>query len=134
MSAGVLDRLRRPLRERAAGRAARWEAPRAGAEARGRRLRAALANAALALAVAASLATVVWRQTEGVERQRELTRLGEETAIAAAERTELANRLQALQTRARITRIARERLGLHVARDHEVVFLPVPAAAPEERR
>lgn len=132
MSAGVLDRLRRPLRERAAERAARWEAPRGAAEARRARLRALLGNTLLALAVAASLATVVWRQTEGVERQRELTRLGEETAIAAAERAEMASRLQALGTRARITRVGRERLGLHVARDHEVVFLPVPAAALEE--
>jgi cell division protein FtsL len=40
----------------------------------------------------------------------------------------MTNRLQALQTRARITRVARERLNMHVARDEEIVMLPVPAA------
>lgn len=131
MSAGVLDRLRG--RERAAARAARWEAPRRERTARRARALRWLGNAALALVAAAALAAVVWRQTEGVERQRELGRLREETSLAAAERTEWANRIQSLQTRARITRVARERLGLHVARDHEVVFLPVPAAVAEER-
>lgn len=126
MSAGV-------LREAAAKRAARWEAPRRGREERRALLLRWLGNALLAAAVGASLSTVVWRQTEGVERQRELGRLREETSIATAERTEWENRIQALGTRTRITRVARERLGLHVARDDEVVLLPVPAAAVEGR-
>jgi hypothetical protein len=68
-----------------------------------------------------------------VARQREVTRLENEWSIAEAERVEWANRIQALQTRARITRVARQRLGLHVARDDEVVLLPVPAQALEAR-
>jgi uncharacterized protein HemX len=126
VSAGV-------LREAAARRAARWETPRRDRDARRARVVRGLGNALLVAAVAASLSVVVWRQTEGTERQRELSRLREERSIAAAERTEWENRILALQTRTRITRVARERLGLHVARDDQVVLLPVPAAALEGR-
>ena len=122
MSAGV-------LREAAARRAARWEAPRRARTERRARFLTLLGNTLLALAVAASLSVVVWRQTEGVARQRELGALREAASIAEAERTEWDNRIQALQTRTRVVRVARQRLGLHVARDHEVVLLPVPASA-----
>ncbi len=127
MSAGV-------LREASARRAARWEAPRRDREVQRALLLRWLGRAALALAAAASLSAVVWRQTEGVERQGELARLREETSLATAERTEWQNRIQALQARTRIARLARDRLGLHVARDDEVVLLPVPAAALEGGR
>ncbi|MBW3572039.1 MAG: hypothetical protein KY467_13125 [Gemmatimonadetes bacterium] len=133
MSTGATDVPRGPLRARGVEKASRWEAPQAPrAEKRARR-RAFLGRAFFVLAVAGSLTSVVWRQTEGVARQRELTRIQNEISIAEAERVEWANRIQALQTRARITRVARERLGLHVARDDEVVLLPIPAGAMEER-
>ena len=133
MSTSAFDALRRPLRARAAEKAAQWEAPQtARAEKRARR-RAVLGRAFMVLMVAGALVSVVWRQTEGVARQRELSRIENETSIAEAERVEWANRIQALQTRARITRVARQRLGLHVAHDDEVVLLPVPAAALEAR-
>jgi cell division protein FtsL len=133
VSANALDALRRPLRARAAEKAAQWEAPQAGRAERRARRRAVLGRALVVLFVAAALVSVVWRQTEGVARQRELTRIENETSIAEAERVEWANRIQALQTRARITRVAQQRLGLHVARDDEVVLLPVPASALEAR-
>jgi hypothetical protein len=133
VSTRAFDALRRPLRARAAEKAAQWEAPQAArAEKRGRR-RAAVGRFFMVLFLAASLVSVVWRQTEGVARQRELTRIQNETGIAEAERVEWANRIQALQTRARITRVAQQRLGLHVARDDEVILLAVPAAALEVR-
>jgi hypothetical protein len=133
VSTSAFDALRDPLRVRAAEKAAQWEAPQARRdETRGRR-RALLSRAFTILFLAGSLVSVVWRQTEGVARQRELTRIQNETSIAEAERVEWANRIQALQTRARITRVAQQRLGLHVARDDEVVLLPVPAAALEVR-
>jgi cell division protein FtsL len=110
-----------------------WEEPQARRVQKRARRRAFLRRLLFVLAVAASLASVVWRQTEGVARQRELTRIQNETSIAEAERVEWANRIQALQTRARITRVAQQRLGLHVARDDEVVLLPIPASAMEER-
>lgn len=133
MSTGALDALRRPLRDRAADRASQWEAPQAARAERRARRRAFGGRAFVVLAVAGSLASVVWRQTEGVTRQRELTRIQNETGIAEAERIELANRIQALQTRARITRVAGQRLGLHVAKDDEIVLLPVPAPPLEGR-
>ena len=132
MSTDALNALPRPPRARKAGRATQWEAPQGDRMERRARRRAFFGRAALVCAVAGSLASVVWRQTEGVARQRELSRLQNETSIAEAERVEWANRIQELQTRARITRIAERRLGLHVARDDEVVLLPVPAAAMEE--
>lgn len=133
MSTHVFDALRRPLRARAAEKAAQWEAPQTDRALRRANRRAFLGRSFVVLFVAGSLVSVVWRQTEGVARQRELTRIENETSIAEAERVEWANRIQALQTRARITRVAQQRLGLHVAHDDEVVLLPVPAAALEVR-
>lgn len=118
---------------RAVEKASRWEEPQARRVEKRARRRAFLGRVFFVLAVAASLVSVVWRQTEGVARQRELTRIQNETSIAEAERVEWANRIQALQTRARITRVAQQRLGLHVARDDEVILLPIPASAMEER-
>lgn len=130
VTADALPSPRRPARGRSGG-AAPWEAPRAVDPARRSRRRAALGRLLLVLAVAGSLASVVWRQTEGVARQRELSRVQNETSIAEAERVEWANRIQALQTRARITGAA-SRMGLHVARDEEVILLPVAASAMEQ--
>lgn len=119
----------------------RWEAPRADAEARRRRRRSRLSWAAYTAVLVGALASVVWRQTVGRDRFRELERVREEVAVAEAERDELTTRILELQRRDRIVRYAGERLGMHVARDEEVVLLPVPApAAPrpdsvaEERR
>jgi cell division protein FtsL len=133
MSTDAMNVPRRPVRGRAVEKPSRWEEPQAHRVEKRARRRAFFARVFFVLAVAGSLASVVWRQTEGVARQRELTRIQNETSIAEAERVEWANRIQALQTRARITRVAQQRLGLHVARDDEVVLLPIPAAALEER-
>jgi cell division protein FtsL len=113
---------------RAAG-PSRWEAPRAKAEARGARRRSRLRWIAYAALLVAALASVVWRQTVGRERFRELETVREEVAVAEAERDELTTRILELQRRDRIARYAQERLGMHVARDEEVVLLPVPASA-----
>jgi cell division protein FtsL len=123
----------RPLRSRPVEKGSHWEEPQARRVEKRARRRGFLRRVFFVLAVAASLVSVVWRQTEGVARQRELTRIQNETSIAEAERVEWANRIQALQTRARITRVAQQRLGLHVARDDEVILLPIPASAMEER-
>jgi cell division protein FtsL len=126
------DAMPRPARPRKAERAARWEAPQGDRAERRARRRALLGRAVLVCAVAGSLGSVVWRQTEGVARQRELAKLQNDISLAEAERVEWTNRIQELQTRARITRIAERRLGLHVARDDEVVLLPVPASSMEQ--
>lgn len=106
-----------------------WEAPRAATEARSARRRARLGWAAYAVILTAALASVVWRQGVGVERFRELQKVRDETAVVKAERDELATRIVALQRRDRIVAWAQARLGMHVARDEEVVMLPVPASA-----
>ena len=105
-----------------------WEAPRAGTTPRGERRRARLGWALYAVVLTLALASVVWRQTVGVERYRELQKLREEASVVRAERDELVTRILALQRRERIVAYAQTRLGMHVARDEEVVMLPVPAA------
>lgn len=114
---------------RAAKGPSRHERPRADREARSRKRRGRLAWLAYAALLVAAMASVVWRQTVGRERFRELERVREEVAVAQAERDELVTRILALQRRDRIVRYAGERLGMHVARDEEVVLLPVPASA-----
>ena len=107
----------------------RHERPRAERAARSARRRSRLAWVAYAAVLVAALGSVVWRQTVGRERFRELETMREEVAVAEAERDELTTRILGLQRRDRIVRYAQERLGMHVARDEEVVLLPVPASA-----
>ena len=73
-----------------------------------------------------SLALVVSRQTAGYEADRRMGEARQTLAVAEAERIDLQNRVQSLQTRARITEAATA-LGMHVARDDEIVLLPLPA-------
>lgn len=78
-------------------------------------------------AVVAAFGVVVWRQERAVERERELRAVESDLAVAEAERVELANRIQALRSRARVVRVARERLRMHLPGDAEIVLLPLPA-------
>jgi len=78
--------------------------------------------------VLGAAALVIWRQTRGVEMERRVRAVQEEYAIAEAERLALIKEIQSLSSRARITRVARERLGMHLPADSEIVFLPVPAS------
>ena len=107
-----------------------WDPPPADRSERRARGRGAMRRMSFVLVMLGALASVVWRQTVGYERERQLSALRAELSQAEAERVEVANRIQALQTRARITRVARERLGMHVARDEEIVMLPIPATTP----
>jgi cell division protein FtsL len=112
-----------------------WELPvserprRRQGSGRGRALLKALVFGA---AVLGAFSAVVWRQTRADERQREIRALDTEVAVAEGERVELANRIQALQSRARILRVARERLGLHLPSDSEIVLLAAPAETAED--
>lgn len=83
-----------------------------------------------------SLALVTWRQTRGLALQRELRALETRRAVTETERVELVRRVEQLRSRARVVRVARERLGMHLPQDSEIVFLPVelteaPAPAAE---
>jgi len=106
-----------------------WEQPRAGKEQRRARRGGVLRRLAWAAGLVAVFAFVVWRQTVGTDRLRELERLREEVAVAEAEKGELVTRILELERRERIVRYARDRLGMHVARDDEVIMLPLPASA-----
>jgi cell division protein FtsL len=74
-----------------------------------------------------ALSLVVWRQTRGAALQREIRGLEAERAIAESERLRTATRIQGLQSRARILRVARDRLGMHLPADSQVVLVPLAA-------
>lgn len=97
-------------------------------EARRQRRRTTLGRLAFATVIVLAMASVVWRWTVGEDRFGELERLREEIRVAQAEKADLQGKILELQRRERITRIARDRLGMHVARDDEIVLLPVPAS------
>lgn len=85
------------------------------------------AKAALWMALLlGAMFAVVWRQTRGVDLERALREAQMERAIAEAERLEMVRRMEALNSRARIVRVAGERLGMHLPGDGEIVFLPAP--------
>jgi cell division protein FtsL len=85
----------------------------------------------------ASLVVVTWRQTRGRVLEQELSAVEQRRAIVEAERVELVRQIEQLRSRARIVKVARTRLGMHLPTDREIVFLPVPtrdsaAAAADE--
>jgi cell division protein FtsL len=78
----------------------------------------------------ASLLLVTWRQGQGLAKERELRELESERAVLETARVELSRRIEELRSRARVVRVARERLGMHLPEPHEIVFLPVPGPGP----
>jgi cell division protein FtsL len=82
----------------------------------------------------AALGFVVWRQSAGVALEQEIRGIRAEHAIAEAERLELVRRIQALSSRARIVRVARERLGMHLPSDAEILLLPAPTTTADSVR
>ena len=106
-----------------------WEAPRAEGDARRARRRGRLGWMGYTVLLVAALGSVVWRQTVGLERFRELEKVREEGSVAQAERDELVTRILELQRRERVVAYAQQRLGMHVARDEEIVLVRVPASA-----
>ena len=84
-----------------------------------------------------SLVIVTWRQTRGLELEAALRDIETRRALAESERVETVRSIETLRSRARVVRVARERLGMHLAVGDEIVFLPAPigaapAANPEE--
>jgi cell division protein FtsL len=73
-------------------------------------IRVALAFAALL----ASLTLVVWRQGRALDALRALDHTRSERAVAESERAELLGRIQFLESRARVVRVAAQRLGMRV--------------------
>jgi len=83
-----------------------------------------LAVAGWLVLLLAALSLVTWRQARGVEMERALRALEVDRGIAEAERVAAARRVDELRSRARVVRVARDRLGMHVPEDRELVFLP----------
>lgn len=84
------------------------------------------------LLLLASLVLVTWRQTRGLAMQEALREVESERAVAEAERVELVRRIEELRSRARIVRVARERLNLHLPQGNEIVYLPVETGTPRD--
>ncbi|MBA4159479.1 MAG: cell division protein FtsL [Gemmatimonadetes bacterium] len=98
---------------------------------RGLRARRSAAVFGWVLLLLVALSVVTWRQTVGVARERALRETQSERTIAEAERMELERRIQALGSRSRIVRVARERLGMRLPTDGEIVILPVAVERSE---
>lgn len=98
-----------------------------------RRGRAIPRVAAWVFLMLGALSLVVWRQTRGAALAEELRALETERSAAEAERLELVAQIQRLQSRARIARVARERLGLHLPSEEEIVLLAIPATPPADK-
>lgn len=71
----------------------------------------------------AALTLVTWRQVRALEGLAALDRLRREISLVIAEQHDLANRIRALGSRGRVTRIARERLGMRAPDASEIVWL-----------
>ena len=79
---------------------------------------------ALATAVLlAALSLVTWRQSRTRESLAELDRLQRAASLVEAERAELQRHIQVLESRNRVVRDARERLGLRPAHAEDIVYL-----------
>lgn len=102
---------------------------------RPRRLPAWLRAAGWLALIIAALFVVTWRQTRGLQLESNLRDLETRRDLLDAERVEHVRRIETLRSRARVVRVARERLGMRLAVGDEIVFLPglsasVPAAEP----
>jgi hypothetical protein len=75
-----------------------------------------------------SLGLVVWRQARALEALAELDGVRGRRAVLAAERTELARRIQRLESRGWVVPRAERRLGLRPPQADEIVILPGAAS------
>jgi cell division protein FtsL len=76
------------------------------------------------VALLGSLAMVTWRQSRAFEELGRLDEVRRQASVAEAERVELERSIQVLESRGRVVRLARERLGMHTAITAEMVILP----------
>jgi cell division protein FtsL len=81
-------------------------------------------------------AGVIWRRSYGVARAREQRTLETQRATLEAERAKLEGDIRDASSRAKLARVAEERLNMHIPSDSQVIRLPRPTrpAAPQVRR
>lgn len=77
----------------------------------------------------ASLTLVVWRQSTALEMLRGLDAVRQERIVEEARRASLSRRVEELESRARVSMAARERLGMRVPTGAELVILPMAEPA-----
>ena len=70
-----------------------------------------------------ALSLVTWRQSRAFEALAELDGVERSLSLAESERAELLRRIQGLDSRTRISSVARERLGMHRPEASEMVLL-----------
>ena len=71
----------------------------------------------------ASLSLVTWRQSRAFEALAALDEVQRGLSLATADQTELARRIQGLESRTRVSTVAAERFGMHQPAASEMVLL-----------
>jgi len=74
---------------------------------------------------------VIWRRSVGVAQAREIQQLEQQRADLVARRAALEAEIRDATSRARLARVAEERLGMRVPSDNQVITLPRPARSRE---
>lgn len=72
-----------------------------------------------------SLTLVVWRQSHALAALRELEAVRRERVVEEARRAALSRRVEQLESRARISNVARKRFGMRLPSGDEIVILPL---------
>ncbi len=85
------------------------------------------------LAFLAVASVVIARQTAAIRAAGELTRIRAQRADLEGHRADLERRIRAAQSRAVLVPWARQRLGLRLPADTEIILLPVPSGGGEPR-
>jgi len=78
----------------------------------------------------AALSLVTWRQARAIETLAELDRLRSEISILTAERNQLENLIQSLESRGRIAQEASDRLGMRRPNDMSGEIVLLSGVAP----
>lgn len=81
-------------------------------------------------ALLGSLTMVVWRQSQALEMLERLDSVRAERTLEEARRSSLARRVEQLESRARVSSAARDRLGMRLPTGGEIVILPFSAGVP----
>lgn len=70
---------------------------------------------------------VIWRRSLGLQRAREARVLEDRRVALAARRAQLDGQIRDAKSRARLGRVAEERLGMRVPADSQVITLTRPS-------
>ena len=87
------------------------------------RLPVSLAATITVALLLAALSAVTWRQARAREALAELDRLRRDVSLVTAERNQLTNQIQVLESRGRVVPEARARLGMRTPDGAEIVWL-----------